>query len=160
MLRKQKFEPDPKEDKHTDSKNRSANDSGRYQSGSKKTGDEQAKNRRRKQGGRRQKQKNTEEVRKTKQGEDGQSGAQNRGNTEEGGINRERLRGGGERAGKTKTKEIKKARTIGVDEKQKQSGVTLASHHFRLRQHLNQEGGPVYDFQDSNNYVRDIEPVR
>lgn len=39
MLRKQKFEPDPKEDKHTDSKNRSANDSGRYQSGSRRTND-------------------------------------------------------------------------------------------------------------------------
>jgi transcription elongation regulator 1 len=39
MLRKQKFEPDPKEDKHTDSKNRSANDSGRYHSGSRRTND-------------------------------------------------------------------------------------------------------------------------
>jgi len=34
-------------------------------------------------------------------------------------------------------KEIKKARTRGVDEKQKQRGDTLASHHLRLWQHLN-----------------------
>lgn len=31
MLRKQKSSPDQKEDRHTDAKNRSSNDSGRYQ---------------------------------------------------------------------------------------------------------------------------------
>ncbi|CAK7326070.1 unnamed protein product [Dovyalis caffra] len=39
MLRKQKSAPDQKEDKQTDFKNRSSNDSGRYQSGSRRTND-------------------------------------------------------------------------------------------------------------------------
>ena len=39
ILRKQKSEQDKMEDKHTDSKNRSANESGRYQSGSRRTND-------------------------------------------------------------------------------------------------------------------------
>ncbi|KAL3581795.1 hypothetical protein D5086_016127 [Populus alba] len=39
MFRKQKSSPDQKEDRHTDAKNRSSNDSGRYQSGSRRTHD-------------------------------------------------------------------------------------------------------------------------